>query len=320
MTGVSGVDPSVATVARMWDFYLGGCDNYDADRKAARLVIAAAPHIVDAAAANRAFAHRVIGSAAAHGIQRFLDLGCGLPTLSPTHRVARSWRSRARTLYVDRDLQVVHHARHLLGDDSGAAAVCGDIRDIDAILGHPTTRALFAGGPRVCVLMLGVGHFVAEGLDLVTATLRRRLPSGSLLAISHAVPGAADRSGCDAVKAIYASIGSPLHLRSADQVAALFDGWQIEPADWTRTAQQPVPLHAWRPDIGEPVGHSIDAMTAVVGRIPERGTPAWNPWPARRPRPAEAQHRRRRPRPPTPAIPGTGPTTHSPHRHRKHDQ
>ena len=182
-------DTSVAHPARIWDYFLGGKDNFAADRAAAQGVLEVMPTMAMVARAGRAFlAAAVHYLAASQGISQFLDIGTGLPTANNTHEVAQRADQQARIVYVDNDPIVLAHARALLtsGPDGKTAYVDADIRDTDRILAE-AARTLDFSQP-VAVMLLAVLHFVPDADDPYKITLRvmEALPSGSFLAVSHA--------------------------------------------------------------------------------------------------------------------------------------
>ncbi len=147
----SGVDPNVPSVARMYDYFLGGNDNFEADREAAKKLIALVPNLPEFARANREFLGRVVRFLAEEGIDQFLDVGAGLPTQQNVHQVAQAVAPQARVVYVDNDPIVLAHGRALLAGSPGAVLVRGDINAPEAILGGPDLRAggrLAAGAGR----------------------------------------------------------------------------------------------------------------------------------------------------------------------------
>ncbi|MHA6765531.1 SAM-dependent methyltransferase [Streptacidiphilus sp. PAMC 29251] len=187
------IDTSVPHPARMYDYYLGGKDNFPADREAAEKVIAAGVHARDFARANRAFLGRVIRFLAEQGITQFLDIGTGIPAVGNTHEVAQQTNPAARVVYVDNDPIVLTHARALMaGHGQGATTVIqADLRDPAAILAHPKVRAAIDFDRPVGLILVAVLHFIRdeENPDAITKLLRDALPSGSFLAISHGTGG-----------------------------------------------------------------------------------------------------------------------------------
>ena len=184
-----GFDTSVAHPARIWDYFLGGKDNFTADRVAAQGVLEVLPAMAMVARAGRAFLAAAVHYLATDGgIGQFLDIGTGLPTANNTHEVAQRANELARIVYVDNDPIVLSHARALLtsGPDGETAYVDADIRDTDRVLAQ-AARTLDFTRP-VAVMLLAVLHFVPDGDDpyKITAKLMDALPAGSFLALSHA--------------------------------------------------------------------------------------------------------------------------------------
>ena len=138
-----GVHAPMPNVARMWDYYLGGSENTDADREAARLVLGAAPDVPLAALENREFLkHAVRFLVVEAGIAQFIDIGPGLPTRGNLHQLARQHDQDARIAYVDNDPVVLASGRAHIGGIPGVILIDGDLRDPDGILGHPGLRGL----------------------------------------------------------------------------------------------------------------------------------------------------------------------------------
>jgi hypothetical protein len=185
------IDPSQPSPARIYDFWLGGSQNFEADRAAGRRAAAAMPTLVAAIRANRAFLGRVVrylaGSA---GIDQFLDLGSGVPTVGNVHEVAMEADPAAKVVYVDVDQVAIAHSRKLLEDVPGAVAILADLRRPDSVLAHPLLRQTLDLSKPVAILMNAVLHFIPDAEDpagIVSAYLAASAP-GSYLALSHAAP------------------------------------------------------------------------------------------------------------------------------------
>jgi trans-aconitate methyltransferase len=236
-------DTSVAHPARIWDYFLGGKDNFAADRAAAQGVLEVMPTMAMVARAGRAFlASAVHYLAASQGISQFLDIGTGLPTANNTHEVAQRADQQARIVYVDNDPIVLAHARALLtsGPDGKTAYVDADIRDTDRILAE-AARTLDFSQP-VAVMLLAVLHFVPDADDpyKITSRVMEALPSGSFLAVSHASSDI--ETGLVAAGAERYNQRSAVSItpRSRAQVTRFFDGLDIvDPGV--------VPLGHWHP-------------------------------------------------------------------------
>ncbi len=211
------VDPSQPSPARVYDYLLGGVNNFPADRAAAELMKSMAPELVDAAFANRGFHQRAAKWIAERGVRQFIDIGSGLPTVGNTHEVVRKVHPDARVVYVDNDPMVRLYGSHLLGADDRAAIVLADLRDPESVLGSDAVRGLIDFGEPVAVLTTAVLHFVSDEDDPAALVGRYTGPlaAGSYLAISHIT---ADQKPPKAVEAIRPSSPSqPTHRwRSTD--------------------------------------------------------------------------------------------------------
>jgi S-adenosyl methyltransferase len=238
------VDPAVPSVARMYDYFLGGKDNFASDRRAAEEVARALPGVAGVARANRMFLRRAVRHVAGLGVEQFLDLGAGLPTQGNVHEVARAVHPRARVVYVDNDPVVTSHGRALLSGDEGTAVVEADLRDPGGVLGDPRVTRLIDFDRPVCVLFVAVLHFLADEEDPggLVARYRDALPPGSHVVLSHA---ALEEHRNVAVGDAYRAASAPFAARTREQVTAFLDGLTIVPPGVVR-------LHEWRPDGGEP--------------------------------------------------------------------
>jgi O-methyltransferase involved in polyketide biosynthesis len=240
----TGIDSTVPHSARIWNYWLGGKDNYAVDRLAGEQTIAVLPEIVDIARASRGFLTRAVRYLAADaGIRQFLDVGTGLPTADNTHEVAQRVAPDARVVYVDNDPLVLTHARALLtGSAEGATDyIEADARDVDTIL-HGAAATLDFTRP-VAITMLGILPFIGDD-DEARGVVRRLLagvPAGSYLAITHSTSEASGERVTEAVRQWNAVAPTPYTLRSPAQIAAFFEGLElIEPGL--------VPCPRWRPD------------------------------------------------------------------------
>ncbi|MEV8093859.1 SAM-dependent methyltransferase [Kitasatospora sp. NPDC085879] len=257
--------PEIPHPARMYDYYLGGKDNFPADREAAEKVLALSPLVRISALANRAFLQRSVRHLAEAGVKQFLDVGTGIPTAGNTHETAQRVHPNARVAYVDNDPIVLVHSRALLaGSSRGTVTVTqADLRDPAKILADPQVRELLDLGRPVALLLFAVLHFVDDADDPygIVRTLVDALPSGSHLALSH---GTADFvSAADAAKgpAIYRNATAQLSMRTREQVLRFFDGLELlEPGLVT------APL--WRPDTATSATDAEVGIWAGVGRKP----------------------------------------------------
>jgi O-methyltransferase involved in polyketide biosynthesis len=226
----AGVDTSRPSIARVYDYFLGGKDNFACDREVGEQVRAAVPEVATMAAQNRAFLGRVVRYLAEQGIRQFVDIGTGLPTQNNVHQVAQTIAPDARVVYVDNDPVVLAHARALLAENPNTIAVDGDLRRPADILADPRVRGLIDLDQPVAFLMVGILYFLtdAERPADVVATLRDAMAPGSYLAISHVVSDdAPDALG--AVQEIYRSFlrreGDA--RRTKAEVGTFFDGLEL---------------------------------------------------------------------------------------------
>ena len=184
-----GFDPTVPNEGRMYDFFLGGKDNFAADRQAAEQALELAPDLRILARENRRFLSRAVRFLAASGVRQFIDIGTGLPTRGNVHEIAQSVAPEARVVYVDNDPVVRVHAEALLRDDDRVTVIQADVRDPDAILGHPELLRLIDLDRPVAVLLFFVLYAVPEDdhAARIVERLREAMAPGSYLAISHPV-------------------------------------------------------------------------------------------------------------------------------------
>lgn len=231
----------LAHPARVYDYWLGGKDNYAADREVAWKIMAIAPDTPRSAQANRQFLKRAVLLAAERGIRQFLDIGSGLPTVENTHEVAQLVAPDARVAYVDNDPIVRAHGKALLADCTTRTVVQADVREPEAILAHPDVRKLIDFDRPVAVLLLGVLHFVSDEEDPygIVTRIREAMAPGSYLIFSH-LTGDADTQTFEQTREAtdrrWRSIA-----RTREEVERFFSGFEIlEPGI--------VPPDRWRPD------------------------------------------------------------------------
>jgi S-adenosyl methyltransferase len=237
-------DTSVAHAARVYDYWLGGKDNFAADREAAEVAIRAYPGIVRAARANRAFLARAVRYlAGTAGIRQFLDVGTGLPAADNTHEVAQAVAPECRVVYVDHDPVVLLHARTLLASKPEGATdyLDADLRSPGDVLMR-AAKTLDFSRP-VALMILSTLHLMSDGEDPFTAVrgLTAALAPGNYLAISHGASDLDDGAVTSMTASINGLMAETVTARSREQVARFFDGLElIEPGL--------VPISRWRPD------------------------------------------------------------------------
>ncbi|MCP2338238.1 SAM-dependent methyltransferase [Actinomadura rupiterrae] len=229
-----GIDPSRPSAARIYDYFLGGKDNFEADRAVAEHLLKLDPRTVEAVRENRRFLVRAVRHLVEDaGIRQFLDIGTGLPTQDNVHEVAARYAPDARVVYVDNDPLVLAHARALLAG-GGATIVQGDLRRPDEILASAEVRQALDFTRPVAVLLVAVLHFVSDGEDPrgAIATLRDAVPSGSRIVITHGTADGPYARGEESAEA-YRKADKALTLRRRDEIVPFFDGLDPMPPGLT---------------------------------------------------------------------------------------
>jgi hypothetical protein len=228
----AGIDPTRPSPARMYDYMLGGSHNFQVDRDATEQFRAQMPDLEDAAWANRGFHGRAaVWMATRQGIRQFLDIGSGLPTQNNTHEVLHKVAPDARVAYVDNDPMVRVLAKDLLTEGGHTAVIQADLRDPDALLGHPELLALIDFGQPVGLLMTAVLQFVADADDPwgLVARYVGALSAGSYLAVSHItmdkLPPRVVQTGVQ----VYQRATESAHPRTKAEIERFFDGLEIVP-------------------------------------------------------------------------------------------
>ena len=238
------IDNSIPHNARIWNYWLGGKDNYPVDQEMGEQIRSFFPEIVDNAIADRAFLVRTVTHLVREeGIRQFLDIGTGLPTHNNTHEVAQAEAPETRVVYADNDPLVLAHARALLvGSEQGATDyVDADLRDPEAIL-EAASRTLDLSRP-VALMLLGVVNFIGDDAEVrsILDRLIEALAPGSFLVVSHPTDDI-DQERAHQVAEAWNERGTPkLTIRTAAGIESLFDGLELlEPGV--------VSCSLWRPD------------------------------------------------------------------------
>jgi S-adenosyl methyltransferase len=240
------VDTSVPHIARVYDYWLGGKDNFAVDRELAERFIRADPSAVAGVRSNRAFLGRAVHFlAAVAGIRQFLDIGTGIPSANNTHEVAQRAAPTSRVVYVDNDPIVLVHARALLTSNWAGRTdyIEADLRDTDTILAA-AARTLDFSRP-VAVLLVGLLHCIPDEDDpgAIVARLVDAVPPGSYLTISHPAADIHAEAMAKGAAAMNQAMTARITFRSREQVARLFGGLPlVEPGL--------VPTTQWRPQLG----------------------------------------------------------------------
>ncbi|MCM4075978.1 SAM-dependent methyltransferase [Paractinoplanes hotanensis] len=265
----STVDTSTAHPARRYNYWLGGKDNFAADRESADAIEAVFPHIRTAAVENRRFLQRVVRVLTQeHGIRQFLDVGTGLPTADNTHQVAQRIEPSSRVVYVDNDPLVLTHARALLtsAPEGRTAYISADLRDPESILAHADLVATLDLSRPVAVMLIAVLHFVHDDdqADKAIATLMGALPPGSFLALTHATADFLPPEIAAALTSGKVRGASSFEGRSGAQVARLLDGNGLELIEPGLTV-----VSQWRPDpdVTPPPAEHVSVYGAVARKL-----------------------------------------------------
>jgi O-methyltransferase involved in polyketide biosynthesis len=254
------IDTSVPHSARIWNYWLGGKDNYPVDREAGDQYREAFPEIVDVARASRRFLTRAVRWLAGEAhVRQFLDIGTGLPAADNTHEVAQRVAPDARVVYVDNDPVVLAHARALLTSTQGVTAyVDADLHEPDTIL-EAAVRTLDFSQPVALMLMGILGHFDYDEARSIVKRLLDPLPSGSYLALNDGTNIINEKFA--QAQEIYNRSGAvPYHLRSPEQIAGFFEGLELVEPGLVSCPQ-------WRPDAADGPPEELDAFGGV-GRKP----------------------------------------------------
>jgi hypothetical protein len=253
------VDVTRPNIARVYDYWLGGKDNYAADRAEAKRLLRVNPLLPQWARQNRMFQARAVTWLARHGdVRQFIDIGCGLPTVQNTHQIAQAAHPDCRVAYVDNDPVVVCHARALLSSGPGVTALPGDLATSDAILADPGLLDLIDLGKPVAVILAMVLHFFdAATARTIAGMITRAIVPGSYLVISV---------GCGDEELAREYQAAPVCNHSPAQVRGFFDGLEVIPPGLADA-------QAWVPgSAAPPVQTSRDRGHILVGagRKPER--------------------------------------------------
>jgi hypothetical protein len=248
------VDTKTPHPARRYDYWLGGKDNFQADRDSADAIAKAFPHLPGAARENRGFLRRAVRALTAEaGVRQFLDIGTGLPTADNTHDVAQGVAADARVVYVDNDPLVLTHARALLtsAPEGATAYIDADLREPDRILRDPAVRDTLDFTQPIALMLVAILHFVPDSDDPfgIVSKLIDALPPGSYLVLSHATFDPLDPGTVARLNAVNAGSVPPFCPRSKDEVARFFSGLElldpgiVSVADW-RAQHEPQPRPA----------------------------------------------------------------------------
>jgi hypothetical protein len=256
-----GVDTSKANIARVYDYWLGGSHNFQADQDAARTLIAMEPNIREIVRANRAFLGRAVRFLAGEaGVRQFLDIGSGIPASQPVHQTAQQVAPGSRVVYVDNDEVAVAHSRLILDDNPDAAIIQADLREPAKILADPETQLLIDFSQPVGLLLMAVLHFVPgeEEVSRIMTTLREALVPGSYLVICHSCRDAKPEMADSATSVYNSRVAAQAVMRSRDEIRDLFTGFSIVDPGL-------VWIPEWRPDAPGDVPADPQQYWGLVG-------------------------------------------------------
>jgi hypothetical protein len=262
----SDIDLERPSIARVYDYWLGGAHNFAADRAVAAQALQIMPELRGAILANRFFLRRAVRYLVSVGVRQFLDLGSGIPTVGNVHEIARRAEPTSRVLYVDIDPVAVAHSRALLGDDPQVTVLHMDIRDPQAVLGSAEARSLLDFDQPIAVLMIALMHFVPDSADPagIIAAYRDGIAPGSYFTLSHlgTDPGE-EPEGWQRYRELYAKSVTPLNSRGSQEIEAFFAGFDLVEPGVTR-----IPL--WRPESADEVDEGAERFPgfAAMGRKP----------------------------------------------------
>lgn len=262
-----GVDPTKPSIARVYDYMLGGKDNFAVDRQASEAALKITPDGPESGRANRAFLRRVVHHLVRDvGIRQFLDLGSGLPTVGNVHEVAQEIDQGVKVVYVDNDPMVLAHGRALLATATTATVIQADVRSPAEVFGHPETQRWLDFSQPVGLLMMAILHHINDAEDPVglAAAYRDALPPGSYLALSHFCdPGRAHPDASAKalqVERIFNQTLGTGRWRRHDEIVRYFGDLEL-------LAPGLVPVAEWRPEPGEEKFEQTDTYYTFVGGL-----------------------------------------------------
>ena len=255
-----GVDLSMPSVARAYDYALGGAHNVAVDREFLRAFEAVVPQTRAAARANRAFLHRAVRLMVGEGIRQFLDVGSGIPTVGNVHEIAQRSAPEARVVYVDVDPVAVAHSRLILAGNTQATAIREDLRRPEAILGHSATRALLDFGRPVGLILAAVLHALQDQDDPygIMTRLRDALCPGSYVAISHITADSSPEEQVRGIERVANQAPTPGAQRTRAEIMRFFTGLDLVEPGVVWTSQ-------WRPDSPKDVGDHPERLIIYAG-------------------------------------------------------
>jgi SAM-dependent methyltransferase len=242
--GDSGIDFDRANAARMYDYFLGGGHNFAIDREHANRLTEANPDAPYMARSNRAFLGRIVRWCTERGVDQFLDLGSGVPTVGNVHEIAHRDLPHARVAYVDYEPVAAAHAAEIVADVDTVTSTRADLRDAEAVLAAPGVAGLLDLSRPVALLAISCLHFVPGDVQSVMDTYRRHLAPGSVLGLSHISDDHLDAGTAERISALsqaFNGSASNTTLRTRAEVEALFGDWRLVPPGLVDVIEWPEP-------------------------------------------------------------------------------
>lgn len=255
------IDVERPSSARIYDYWLGGAHNFEADRRVAEQMIAAYPDAPRMAWANRAFLRRVVEFLVHAGVRQFLDIGSGIPTVGHVHEVAQRVAPESRIVFVDIDPVAVAHSRQILAGNDRTAVIQQDAREPELILTDPVTQRLLDLAEPVAVLVVALLHFISDADDPpgIISRLTTPLVSGSYLALSHGTDDGRREEGAEA-RTIYQRGGIAPTWRPRAHVESLFNGLELVDPGVVWVSQ-------WRPDSADDIYSDEPESSGLYGGV-----------------------------------------------------
>jgi len=254
-----GLDLDRPSVARVYDYYLGGSHNFAVDREFAEQVLQAMPNVPELARENRAFLRRAVRFLCQQGVDQFVDLGSGIPTVGNVHETAQDVDPGARVVYVDWDPVAVAHGQAILAGNERTAVIGADLREAREVFANPILRGLIDPARPTAVLLIAVLHFVPDEqkpVELISQ-ITSMLAPGSYVVISHASPEG-QPAQLDRAATLYQKTSSPVTTRTQQEIVELFGDLEIiEPG----VVHPPL----WRPEFPYEVGPRAAAYPGFAG-------------------------------------------------------